>query len=99
MKCSPEDYRDGGGYVIRFLSDQQSCYTLSLYIGPGGYHCVLYIPIDVHYFDCGDKDEYGRERSSPVEGHPKDEPSGESRGFVISSTLILLSLTLTSKTV
>jgi hypothetical protein len=74
VKCNSWDDKDSGGYVIRFFSDQQGCWTLSLYLAPGGRHCILYTPEDVHCFDCGDRGSYWRVRDGPFEGHPKYEP-------------------------
>jgi len=71
VKCNPEDDDDGGGYVIRFLSDQHGCWTWSLYLAPGGYHCVVAAEpgytSDVHCSGCENTD-------GPEEGHPRYEP-------------------------
>ena len=61
VKCNPEDDQEGGGYAIRFLSDQQGCGYWALYVAPGGYHCVLDAPDDVHCWKCLDEGPYGRE--------------------------------------
>jgi hypothetical protein len=63
VKCNPEDDREGGGYVIRFLSDQQGVRYWALYVAPGGYHCVLDGHNDVHCWECGEEMQY--------EDHPK----------------------------
>jgi len=69
VKCNPEDDEEGGGYVIRFLSDQQSCRFWALYVAPGGYHCVVKTPEDVHCWICDNEEEGGE----PDENHPKPQ--------------------------
>ena len=57
VKCDPEDDKGGGGYVIRFLCDQQSCRFWFLYVAPGGYHGVLRSAGD-HDVHCDCLEEY-----------------------------------------
>jgi hypothetical protein len=69
VKCNPEDDEAGGGYVIRFLCDQQGCCFWALYIAPGGYHCVVQTWNDIHCWICGNEEEDGE----PDENHPKPQ--------------------------
>jgi hypothetical protein len=71
VKCKPEDDKEGGGFVIRFLSDQQSCCFWNLYTAPGGYHCVVQTVDDVHCWDCAEEEEYEDEEAE--ENHPKPQ--------------------------
>jgi hypothetical protein len=70
VKCNPGDDEAGGGYVVRFLSDQQSCGFWNLYMAPGGYHCVVATGDDVHCWICENDEE---EDGEPEEIHPKPQ--------------------------
>ncbi|KAE8450688.1 hypothetical protein EG329_006033 [Mollisiaceae sp. DMI_Dod_QoI] len=59
VKCNSDDDKDGGGYVIDFLSDQQCCRYWSLYVAPGGYHCVLNAPYGARCWKCAEVGPYG----------------------------------------
>jgi hypothetical protein len=39
-----------GGYIVRFLRDQQDCVMWYLYLTPAGEHCVLAFPGDLESF-------------------------------------------------
>jgi len=41
MKCPASVDGGAGGYLIRFLCDQQGCGYWALYLAPGGNHCVI----------------------------------------------------------
>jgi hypothetical protein len=72
VKCNPEDDEGGDGYVIRFLSDQQSCGFWNLYMAPGGYHCVVATGDDVHCWICENEEEE-EDDGEPEEIHPKPQ--------------------------
>jgi hypothetical protein len=52
IECRGADDKNGGGFIIRFLCDQQGCGYWALYAAPGGYHCVVMLPEDPwEYFE------------------------------------------------
>ncbi|KAH9204721.1 hypothetical protein DL95DRAFT_418030 [Leptodontidium sp. 2 PMI_412] len=59
VKCKPQDDKDGGGYIVRFMCDQQGCGYWSLYLAPGGYSCVMDCPRDVECWECQRQDQRG----------------------------------------
>jgi hypothetical protein len=71
VKCNSEDDKNGDGYVIQFLNDQQSSCSWVLYVAPGGYHCVLNASDRVHCLKC----DRGPYCGPPIawEGHPKHQ--------------------------
>jgi hypothetical protein len=75
VKCNREDDKEGGGYVIRFLRDQQDCRFWFLYVAPGGYHGVLQSlgDVDVHCWRCSREHPYGYTEYA-FDDHPKPKP-------------------------
>lgn len=74
VKCNPEDDNDGGGYVIRFLCDQQDCLFWFLYVAPGGYHAVLKSSsdTDVHCWRCSwEVSSRDGDREEAFPNHPR----------------------------
>ncbi len=55
----------GGGYLVRFLSDQQSCCFWTLYLAPGGYRCVLNTGVDPNCYKCAGLTPGGSPASYP----------------------------------
>lgn len=79
-----EDDDDGGGFVIRFLCDQQWCQFWALYVAPGGYHCVLDLGTDVHDEDSNPEqpeleNAAEKEGSNSSPGRFKDVPLASER--------------------
>lgn len=69
VKCNPEDDNNGGGYVIRFIYDYKNGMYWSLYVAPGGYHCVLQHDYDVNCHLCLDIHIY-RQTGGLYDTHP-----------------------------
>lgn len=57
VKCPPSLDRNAGGYLVKFLSDQQGCWYASLYLDTMGQHCVFVSESDPHDFADDHDDE------------------------------------------
>ena len=70
VMCDPTDDGDGGGYMVRFLCDQQGCLFWNLYMSPDGGSCIVRSAEDVECWMCSDDGPYGN-GPEIVEGHEK----------------------------
>jgi len=73
VKCPPSMDRNAGGYVIKFLQDQQGCWYASLYLDPMGQHCVFFSALNPH--ECAeeeDEDEDEDDDVVPMDAFAKD---------------------------
>jgi len=75
-RCPPTIDKGAGGYIIRFLSDQQGCWYLSLYLDPSDQkgHCVLFSQEDPNHPSEGDEDERSTDEGVEMDTAKEEGP-------------------------